>query len=355
MKKIIEKIKKITQPNVSGVQCFEEKQLMEKAYDSKDRGIQIVDLKQIVGSVGRYHDFDDEFRLKHHMPSERFQQVKSAMERGKSIPPVKLYQIKNQYYVLDGNHRVAAAKALGRENIRAQILEFIPSKKTLDNILYNERMEFIEKTGIEQVIELTEVEQYTCLLNQIKTHHLFLQGQESESITYEAAANDWYNTIYKPLTAIIIKGKLINSFPNRTIDDLYTYISSHQWETGHQRHYGPEIEKLIPKDMELFRSNMLDQKIPEYSEMQSEITFFVLMNVFAKKEFKIIEKLFALKEVQEIHSVHGSVDILAKIVLKRDLLESDAAIISYFIHNQVRKVPGVTNTQTLIPGYSKIR
>jgi hypothetical protein len=57
--------------------------------------------------------------------------------------------------------------------------------------------------------------------------------------------------------------------------------------------------------------------------------------------------------VEEVHSVHGSVDVIAKIVLRRDLISSDAGTIGDFVHNKIRQIPGVISTQTLIPGYSR--
>ena len=95
------------------VKSFKEDQRKEEAFDHKDRGVRSVPVKQIVGSVGRYHDFDSEFRLMQHMPSDRLQNIKQAMTSGKRLPPVKLYQIKDDYYALDGNHRIAAAKEIG--------------------------------------------------------------------------------------------------------------------------------------------------------------------------------------------------------------------------------------------------
>jgi len=79
------------------------------------------------------------------------------------------------------------------------------------------------------------------------------------------------------------------------------------------------------------------------------------MNVEAKGELKVVEKLFALPEVREVHSIHGSIDILVKIVLTRDLLSSDAEVIGHFVHESVRQIPGILSTQTLIPGTSKIK
>ena len=49
---------------------------------------------------------------------------------GKSLQPVILYKINDEYYVLDGNNRIAAAKALNRLNITAKIVELIPTGHT---------------------------------------------------------------------------------------------------------------------------------------------------------------------------------------------------------------------------------
>jgi len=107
--------------------------------------------------------------------------------------------------------------------------------------------------------------------------------------------------------------------------------------------------------MEDFREKMSGKKEIEYPEMVREITAFVMMTVLGKREDRIIEKLYDLKEVREIHSVHGDVDVLIKIVLTRDLVSSDAEMIGQFVHNQVRQIPGVISTQTLIPSMSKIK
>jgi DNA-binding Lrp family transcriptional regulator len=107
--------------------------------------------------------------------------------------------------------------------------------------------------------------------------------------------------------------------------------------------------------MEDYRKNMNELKEVDYPEMKHGITVFILMIVQARKETKLIEKLFELEEVREVHSVHGDVDILVKVVLTRDLLSSDAEIISQFVQNRVRQLAGVISTKTLIPGISKIK
>jgi DNA-binding Lrp family transcriptional regulator len=341
--------------NVEEIKSFRESQKNEDAFDTVDRGIRAVPVKQIVGSVGRYHDFDNKFRLKQHVPSDRLQNIKKAMQEGKTLPRVKLYRIKDEYYVLDGNHRVSAAKEFGWSEINAHILEFLPSKETLENILYREKSEFSDKTGLSYSIELTEVGQYAHLIKQILKHQDFLKQIAGDPFSFESAAVDWYKTIYCPLIAIIENAHLIESFPNRTAADLYAYVTFHQWERRAVRKYGSGIDQLISENMEGFRKKMSNKKEREYPEMQREITVFILMNISGKKVNRIIEKLYALEEVREVHSVHGNVDVLAKIVLTRDLISSDAETIWNFVNNKVGQITGIESTQTLIPGFSKIK
>ena len=334
---------------------FKDDQLKESAFEAVDRGIQRVALDQIVGSVGRYRDFDSKFRPKHHVATERYTKIKQALREGRALSPVKLYQIKDKFYAFDGNHRIAAAKELNRLDIDSHIVEFIAAKKTFENILYYQRVQFTEKTKLPYSITLTEVGQYEYLLDQISAHQAYLEACDKVRIEFGQAAQDWYETIYRPLLSIIRNGSLIYMFPNRTLDDLYAYISYHQWEVGKKRKYGIGIDRLIPNDMEAFRKKMINTSESNYPEMLREITAFVLIKVAGKSEQAIMDRLFALKEVQELHSIHGEADLLVKIVLTRDLLSSDAEIISEFVHDQMRQIQGVLSTQTLIPGRSMIR
>ena len=114
-------------------------------------------------------------------------------------------------------------------------------------------------------------------------------------------------------------------------------------------------DELITKNMEEFRKKMAEKHHLDYSEMLRDITAFILLNVVTRKEQQIIEKLFLIKEVKEVHSVHGNIDILVKTILTRDLLSSDAEVIGRFVQDKVRKIPGIVSSQTLIPSISKIK
>jgi len=343
------------------ISSFENTQQKECAFASRERGVQTVKVSQITGSVGRYQDFDEQFRFKSALPSERFTTILEAMRCGTALPPVKLYQIKDEYYVLDGNHRVAAAKKLHHDEILATIIEFIPSTETLDNVLYKEMMAFCDRTGLPRSIKLTEVGQYDNLLDQIDEHYGYLkktaltEEKSLTSITFGAASRDWYKTIYQPFCSIIRRGNIVENFPARTLADLYVYISVGHWKRKRPAQYGIGLGKLIPESMEEFRDEMTELNEFEYPEMKQSITVFVLMTVRAKNEYKIIEKLFELDEVVEIHAVHGDADLLVKVRLSRDLLSSDAEVISNFVHEKMRQLNGVLSSKTLIPGLSRIK
>ncbi len=335
---------------------FDQIREAEKAYEAVKRGVATVPLDKIVGSVGRYSDFDKQFRLQGAGNEDRLQSVTQALQEGRPIPPVSLYQIKDKYYIVDGHHRVTAARNLKQSHIQATILELLPSEDTVDNRLYLEKIDFRDKMGLTRALELTEPGQSEYLLQQVTTHQQYLAEEQQQEVSLQEAGADWYRTIYLPLKTLIKNSGLLRSFPDRTVDDLYLYISTHQWQKEAKRRYGIGVDKLIPRDMETFRRKMASRKKDvEYPEMKRNIVVFILINVDGKQEQRVIDKLFALPEVDELHSVHGSIDLILKVTLSRDLLASDAEVISQFTHSSLRCMRGIKSTQTLIPGISLVK
>lgn len=334
---------------------FNARQEQEEAYEAIERGTLMVPLDRIVGSVGRYHDFDNQFRAHSHTVDERLKGIIDAMKDGKTLPPISLYQIKDDYFIVDGHHRFRAARELQHSHIRSRIIELLPSKNTLENKLYIEKVGFRDKAGLTDCIELTELGQTEHLDWQVEEHRRYLSKEKDQEVTFRQAAVDWYRTIYRPLATIVANSGLVKSFPGRTVDDLYLYISVHQWEQGKKRKYGIGVDKLIPKDMEAFRKKMAEHTEQEYPEMKREITVFILLNVDGKNEQQIFDKLLALNEVTEVHTVYGSIDMIVKVTLMRDLLSSDAELLSQFIMSTIRQWKGVLSTQTLIPGMSRVK
>lgn len=76
-------------------------------------GMREVPLDKIVGSVGRYTDFDRAFLPSKGHLAERWKRIDLMMRRSGTLPPVSLYKVGEEYFVLDGNHRISVARYLG--------------------------------------------------------------------------------------------------------------------------------------------------------------------------------------------------------------------------------------------------
>jgi hypothetical protein len=86
-------------------------------------------IDQIVGTLNRITDFDNEFRpLGNHL-LERWSNVFVNLDPD-SWPPILLHQVGEKYYVEDGHHRISVARSLGMIFIQAKVWEYpMPQKK----------------------------------------------------------------------------------------------------------------------------------------------------------------------------------------------------------------------------------
>jgi hypothetical protein len=85
-----------------------------------------VPIDQIVGSVEPTKCFDRHFRPTSQLPRTRFARIAADIYCGRGMDPVDLYQCGDQYYVLDGRHRIAVARALGQRWVPANITKVRP-------------------------------------------------------------------------------------------------------------------------------------------------------------------------------------------------------------------------------------
>jgi hypothetical protein len=86
-------------------------------------GDQTVRLSQIQGSGtrARCYDFDTDFRPLNAHNRDRWLGVATAWQLGKKLPPVELIQVGEVYFVEDGHHRISVARALGQQEIVAEV------------------------------------------------------------------------------------------------------------------------------------------------------------------------------------------------------------------------------------------
>jgi hypothetical protein len=115
-------------PSSSRAPSFEEAARVLGARNKLRLGRRVVDVEKVVGSVGRFKDFDGEFLPIRRSVGERWKRVDKAFHLGVDLPPVVLYKIGEGYYVLDGNHRISVARFQGVRWIEAEVTRLYVGK-----------------------------------------------------------------------------------------------------------------------------------------------------------------------------------------------------------------------------------
>lgn len=107
--------------------CFEEAKGGLGEVSRVRRGLETVEVEKISGSVGRCLDFDRGFLPVCSCTRGRWEGVDRALREGRWLPPVELYKLGEDYFVLDGNHRVSVARYRGVAAVDAVVTEFFVS------------------------------------------------------------------------------------------------------------------------------------------------------------------------------------------------------------------------------------
>ena len=111
--------------------CFDDVRRVLRADNRHYLGRRVVEVEQIVGSVGRCRDFDGSFLPARASVAERWKRIDRAFHRGEDLPPVELYKMGDAYYfVMDGHHRVSVARYHGVPTLEAEVTEFRPKLLT---------------------------------------------------------------------------------------------------------------------------------------------------------------------------------------------------------------------------------
>ena len=207
------------------------------------RGMMTVPIAMIAGSEGRYNDFDRAFLPRSDHMRGRWESVDRAHLTDVILPPVKLYKIRDAYFVKDGNHRVSVAKMKGVEFIDAEVVELSSeihvdpgmTKAGLErSIIVYEKEQFIRNTGFDTVIDTSALDfsepgRYLEILQHILGHKYYLNQTSEKEINLPEAAFSWFNFIYSPIIALLKEEGLLSKFPGRTKGDLYLWTVKH-WD-----------------------------------------------------------------------------------------------------------------------------
>jgi len=105
---------------------FDEVRREHAANNRLHRGTRVVEVDQIIGSVGRYDEFDRSFLPARASIGERWKRIDRVFHRAEDFPPVELYKLGDAYFVMDGHHRVSVARYHDVPTVEAAVVEFHP-------------------------------------------------------------------------------------------------------------------------------------------------------------------------------------------------------------------------------------
>ena len=211
-------------------------------------GLKTVPIKKIVGSEGRYNDFDNHFLPRSDELKQRWVNVDQAHLSDIVLPPIQLYELGGLYFVRDGNHRVSVAKTQGVEFIDAEVISLqsevqLPPDVRLDTLLaavirYEKRV-FYNETHFGDLtdywdLDFTEAGRYDVIYNHILVHKYYINEQQHTEIDFSDALISWFQTVYLPVIAVIDKYKLLSNFKDRTKSDISVWIVKH-WDRLKQK------------------------------------------------------------------------------------------------------------------------
>lgn len=206
----------------------------------RDLGLREVPIEAIIGSAGRFKDFDRLFSPLQTRTKDRWMSIDSAHYAQVSLPPVELYKMGEIYFVKDGNHRVSVAREHGQVFVDAHVIEIsipvpLTTDMTFDDMeLAGAEARFLEETGLHQTrpearVEASQPGLYDLLREHINGHRYYLGEKLGREASLAEAASSWYDTVYKPILDALEQQDFIKQFGGKNAADLYLWVAKYQW------------------------------------------------------------------------------------------------------------------------------
>jgi len=213
------------------------------------RGVKTVEVKKIVGSLNRYHQFDRAFLPLEDQIADRWQSIDRFFYQEVDLPPVVLYKVGEVYFVVDGHNRVSVARKQGQDFIDAEVREcsskvnITPDLKPEDLEILGEKVNFLERTGLDRIrpkanIKLTIPDGFERMLEHIAVHRYFMGLDLQRDVSDDETVAHWYDKVYMPIVHTIRRSSILKEFPGKTEGDLYL------WVLDRQRYLSTEGHKL---------------------------------------------------------------------------------------------------------------
>ncbi len=282
-KALFNEIQHILNPDEASLISFTDIKKMLRPENEVYKGMQVVPIKLIVGSEGRYKDFDNHFFPKSNFLKARWERVDSAILQDITLPPISLYEAGGLFFVRDGNHRVSVAKMKGMEYIDAEVVslqsevKLKPStskKNILKQVLNYEKRVFYSETNFGDItdywcLDFTTPGQYDVIYNHILTHRYYINMDKTETIPVEDATLSWYQNVYLPVIQALKANHIKRFFKNRTLSDMYIYLIK----------YWDELKQKFGNDF------TLEAAVKDFKKQYSKDNFINrIKNIFAKRK-----------------------------------------------------------------------
>lgn len=293
------------------------------------RGYQQVPIQAIIGSLGRYRDFDRAFLPTQSRTKGRWVSIDRAHHEQAFLPPVELIKMGDIYFVKDGNHRVSVAREWGQEFIDAYVTEIdIPVTLTSDTqvddlVIKQAYAQFMEQSGFAESkpdaeFETRVPEHYEQLLEHIKFHQWILGEKRKTQVSLSDAAISWYENIYLPLVMAIREQALLKEFRNSTEVALYLWMVKYQW---------------------YLRIAFRDENVPEDAEAVKNAKIEAARQVLEDTADPIVRKLIQVLQ---------KADWIDELVLLQERAD-------FLVETQIKQVRSDSNVEASLPGsYGKL-
>lgn len=201
-----------------GAKCFNDEVRKYGPYATIEAGLRVIEVKRITGSVDKCHELDRSFRTRRRRDRrERWRRSRfdSQSMQFYSIPPIDVYLLSGEYFVIDGNRRVAAAKEHGLEFMDANVTECVPHGDREAQSGAVSRRLFEQQTGLKN-IRLDYTSGYADLLEEVRE---YTQGEDIAE-----CARYWYSDVYLPRIRMIGESELKKRHERTREGDLYLMI-----------------------------------------------------------------------------------------------------------------------------------
>lgn len=202
-------------------------------------GVHEIPVDRIVGSAApdfKSGDFDPGFLPINRRMRDRWTRIYQAMVEGDELPPIDVYKVDDNYYVIDGHHRVSVARNIGRPMLNARVINVktrapLPPGVDAEALLKAaEYAAFLQATQLHRTrprarLECSRLGRYDEIMSHIGGHRYFLSLEQHRDVSLQEAAASWYDHVYHPIAEAIRRHTVLEEVEGLTEADLYVEIT----------------------------------------------------------------------------------------------------------------------------------